>query len=1064
MTAEEDQQAAPLSESEIDFGALFNLSNVGMARADAQTGRLLQVNTAFCAITGYTEAELLTRREDDINHPEDRDRDRRRFLALVQGRSNSYEAEKRYQRKDGSIVWVSVTGNVVRSSAGQALRVVFVIHDITEHQQAKAALQASEERFHFITQAVNGLIFDWNLPTQEVYRSKKLYDLVGVWPEDAPPQAEWWHERIHPDDLTRLQPQIAALFASEQQLYQAEYRVRHAAGHWVEVREQVCLVRDDQGQVTRIVGCTVDISGQQAALRQRKQAEMALRRSEERLRVSQELSLDAFTILDCLRDGTGAIVDFVWTYVNPKAAEILQHPTQELIGQRLLKVLPGNRLNSELFDRYVRVVETGESHDLELSYEADGIVGWFRNMAVKLEDGIAIFFTDITPRKRAEAERERLLQALATERAQFEAVLRQMPAGVFIAEAPSGQMVLGNQQAEQIWRHPIVMAAQINDYQEYRGFHPGGRLYRPEEWPLARSLMTGEVVAREEIRFLRGDDTEGVMEASSTPIYNQQGQIISGVVIFQDVTERKQAEEDLRESERRFRRLVESNMFGVAFGRFPGGMHYANDYFLKMVGYTREEIETGQVRWTAITPSEFLALDQRAGVELRAKGVATPFEKEYIRKDGTRVPILIGAALLQEPSDQEEEIICFYIDLTEQKRAEAERERLLHQAQAAREEAETANRIKDEFLAVLSHELRSPLNPILGWSRLLQTRRFDEQGTQQALQTIERNARLQTQLIEDLLDVSRILRGKMALNVCPVNLVSVIEAALETVRLAAEAKRIQIQMVITADPVQISGDSARLQQIVWNLLSNAVKFTAEEGRIQVYLERGDSYAQIRVRDTGKGISPDFLPYVFDYFRQEDGKTTRRFGGLGLGLAIVRHLTELHGGKIQAESPGEGQGATFTVQFPLIMGRAVAETVAPLKGESIDLRQLRILVVDDDADMRTLMQIILEQQGAAVTITGSATEALLVFDQQPPDLLISDIGMPEMDGYSLLRQIRRRSPAQGGGVPAIALTAYAAEYDQKQALDAGFQQHLSKPIEPETLIREIVRLADREYTR
>lgn len=305
------------------------------------------------------------------------------------------------------------------------------------------------------------------------------------------------------------------------------------------------------------------------------------------------------------------------------------------------------------------------------------------------------------------------------------------------------------------------------------------------------------------------------------------------------------------------------------------------------------------------------------------------------------------------------------------------------------------------------------------------------------------------------------MRGKMVLNVCPVNLICVVEAALETMRLAAEAKHLQIQTVLPVDPVWVSGDAARLQQIVWNLLSNAVKFTSEQGKVEVRLVQIGTHAQIQVRDTGKGISPAFLPCVFDYFRQEDGKTTRKFGGLGLGLAIVRHLTELHGGTVHADSPGEGQGATFTIQFPLMPAKPNSQPTLADSSQAVDLSQLRILLVDDEVDMRDLGQFVLEQQGAQVIVAASAPEALQVFDHQPPDMLISDIGMPTIDGYMLIRQIRRRSPEQGGQVPAIALTAYAGEYDQQQALAAGFQRHLPKPVEPEGLVNAIAALLQQQ---
>ncbi|HEY9747730.1 MAG TPA: ATP-binding protein [Allocoleopsis sp.] len=404
-----------------------------------------------------------------------------------------------------------------------------------------------------------------------------------------------------------------------------------------------------------------------------------------------------------------------------------------------------------------------------------------------------------------------------------------------------------------------------------------------------------------------------------------------------------------------------------------------------------------------------------------------------------------------------EGVTIFVTDISDRKQAEAERDRLLQLEQSARSAAEQANRIKDEFLAVLSHELRSPLNPILGWSKLLQQRKLDEIATQRALETIERNAKLQTQLIEDLLDVSRILRGKMALTVSPVNLVTVVQAAIETVRLAAEAKQIEIQTLIAANLEQISGDPARIQQIVWNLLSNAIKFTPHGGWVEVRLEAIDHQAQIQVRDTGKGISPTFLPHVFEYFRQEDGTTTRKFGGLGLGLAIVRHLTELHGGTVSAESPGEGLGATFTVRIPFQRIATVFPEITSLDSNRVNLNGLKVMVVDDETDMRDLIAFILEQRQAQVRVATSAAEALAAFNQFQPQLLISDIGMPLMDGYMLLHQVRSRSPEQGGQIPAIALTAYAGELDQKQALKAGFQRHVAKPVEPDALIQAIVTL-------
>ncbi|MBL1177485.1 ATP-binding protein [Pantanalinema sp. GBBB05] len=378
-------------------------------------------------------------------------------------------------------------------------------------------------------------------------------------------------------------------------------------------------------------------------------------------------------------------------------------------------------------------------------------------------------------------------------------------------------------------------------------------------------------------------------------------------------------------------------------------------------------------------------------------------------------------------------------------------------AEAAREVAQAANRVKDEFLAVLSHELRSPLNPILGWSTLLLNNKLDAAKTRQALTTIQRNAKLQSELIEDLLDVSRILQGKLALNVAAVNLASIIRAAMETVRLAAEAKSIHIEANLAPEAGLVWGDATRLQQVIWNLLSNAVKFTPERGQVQIQLQPLASAVHITVSDTGQGIDPDFLPYVFDYFRQADAATTRKFGGLGLGLAIVRHLVELHGGTVEVASPGVGMGATFTVKLPLMSTQTTSPQNTPSTEPLADLQGIQVLVVDDEVDSREFITFVLEQFGAQVMTATTAAEALTCLMRSPPDILLSDIGMPDMDGYMLMQQVRRLPPEQGGQIPAIALTAYAGDFNQQRALQAGFQQHLSKPVEPEVLVETIAAL-------
>lgn len=732
--------------------------------------------------------------------------------------------------------------------------------------------------------------------------------------------------------------------------------------------------------------------------------------------------------------------------------------------------------------------------------------------------------------------------------------------------------------------------------------------------------------------------------------------------------ERQQAELALRQSEARFKRLVQSNLIGCIFWHEDGRILDANDAFLQMVGYTREELEAGLLNWKAMTPIEQIPWSEQSIAQMKRVGSADTLEKEYIRKDGSRVPVLLGGVMFENSQDQG---VSFVVDLSDRKQAEhslkernerlkllyetasdllsaeqpltlmnslfkklsrlmdlhyyfnflvdesgsqrrlrlasyggisqqeaasiayiefgqymcgliaqegrqiavddaqhstlpkaeviralgiraycgqplivqgrllgtlsfasltrthftseelallqatsdqvaiaLERAELIASLQRQTEQLTQANQIKDEFLAVLSHELRTPLNPILGWAKLLQSRSCNAETTTRALEAIERNAKIQTQLIEDLLDVSRILRGKLNLTRNEVDLVSTVVAALETVQLAAEAKKLDIRLEVLASPenpsphpvvpaiderqihnstllqypkIPVLGDASRLQQVIWNLLSNAVKFTPPDGRITVSLsvitkentQQGMSrerrmmgnaaidYAQIQVTDTGQGISETFLPHVFEYFRQAEGGTTRKFGGLGLGLAIAQHIVQAHGGTLQADSPGEGQGATFTVQLPLLKTQPEAD----LDAEPTDLafpsarrlHNLRVLVVDDEPDTLELIAFLLEGEGAIVQTATCVRAALAIFEEFHPDLLISDIGMPEADGYALLHQLRKQMTTPGKALPAIALTAFARDEDRHRAIAAGFHRHLAKPINPTDLISVMAEL-------
>ncbi|HEX8096383.1 MAG TPA: ATP-binding protein, partial [Pyrinomonadaceae bacterium] len=554
----------------------------------------------------------------------------------------------------------------------------------------------------------------------------------------------------------------------------------------------------------------------------------------------------------------------------------------------------------------------------------------------------------------------------------------------------------------------------------------------------------------------RKDGTLLDISLTVSPIRNAEGTVIGASKIARDITDRKRAEEALRRSERELADFFENAVVGLHWVGPDGIILRANRAELEMLGYAPEEYIGHHIE-------EFHA-DREAISDILGRLGSGESLSEYAArlrcKDGSIKHVLIDSSVMWDDSGFVH-TRCFTRDITERKRTEEERERLLESEREARREAEEAGRLKDEFLATVSHELRTPLTAILGWAHMLRSGQYQGVDEAKALETIERNARAQSQLIDDLLDVSRIVTGKLRLDVRPVDPNYFLESAIESLRPAAEAKGVRVQKIVDTGVVSVSGDPGRLQQVVWNLLSNAIKFTPRGGRVQIRLERVNSHIEIAVSDTGAGIAPEFLPHVFDRFRQADQRTTRQHGGLGLGLAIVRHLVELHGGSVRAESPGEGQGSIFTVLLPItpIYQRVSEERrVHPAARDTLPsydcperLDGMRVLVVDDDADTRELLKVGLGQCGAQVVLAASPGEALEALTASVPDLIISDIGMPGEDGYELIKKVRALPAGDGGKTPAIALTAYARAEDRLQALRAGYHMHVSKPVELAELV-------------
>ena len=573
---------------------------------------------------------------------------------------------------------------------------------------------------------------------------------------------------------------------------------------------------------------------------------------------------------------------------------------------------------------------------------------------------------------------------------------------------------------------------------------------RKNEEPLIlERVRRGQRVDHYETVRKRKDGQLINISVTVSPIRDDDGRIIGASKIARDITERERMHAALKESESRYRELLQLLPVAVHVCDATGMIRHFNQAATVLWGREPKTNDSSE-RFTGAhklfypdgRPMPFT--EHPVAVALRTGQPKLNVELCFERPDGTRRTALASAIPLFDSKDELIGAINCLQDVTQQKLAEEDRMMLLEREKEARNRAEEVSRHKDEFLATVSHELRTPLNSILGWARLLTDTQMDSRTSARAVETIERNARAQSQLIEDILDVSRAISGRLRLDVSTIDLIPLIEAAIDTVRPAAAAKGVRLQSILDPNSGPIAGDPQRIQQIVWNLLSNAVKFTPRDGRVQVRLQRVESHVDLTVSDSGLGIREEFLPYVFDRFRQADSSTTRKFGGLGLGLAIVRHLTELHGGTVRAESAGEGEGATFVVKLPVAIARSAQTSSTQWHGTSgqkasPNLRDLKVLVLDDEPDAREIITILLEQCGAEVRSAASVGQALGMLDEWKAHVLVSDIGIPERDGYDFIREVRRK----GIDSPAIALTAYARQEDRLRILGAGYQMHVSK---------------------
>ncbi|MEH2138710.1 PAS domain-containing protein [Nostoc sp.] len=986
----------------------------------------------------------------------------------------------------GTPKWWDSRITPVRDASGQVVQLVAISRDITARKQAEAerlqtemALREAHVQLESALAAGSVYTWRWNIAGNRVVVNAAFAHLFDVDPADATTAGlaiEFFINSMHESDRPRVSAAIQQAIETGEE-YTAEYRVHTATGEerWLTARGQVEY--DAAGRPIAFPGALADIT-------ERKRAQ------EDRDRFFQ-MSHDMLATID--KNG-------YFIQLNPAWTETLGYTLQELGAQPYIEFVHPDDQAKTIAEAEV-VAQGKPTIEFENRYRArDGSYLWISwNVVPFIEQGLLYCVArDITDRKQAEAaiaadlRDTQLLHDLSvqlTNETDIQVLYDEiMATAIVLTGADAGTVQI----LDTVTQDLVLLATQGFEQNMTEHFHRvnassntscgiglknGNRTFIDFDVPesedpdgsLQIHLEAGYLFGQSTLLITRSSKLIGMVSTHWREYRRPSDRELRFLDLLArqaaDLIEQRQTQAALRDSENRFRMAIESAQLGTwdwnlitnqliwdegckaMFGLLPEAESSIEVFFAGLHPNDRQRLEQ-VVQWT-LNPASSGKYD----VEYRTIGI----------EDGVERWIAARGQAYFDVDGNPQRFVGTVLNITEQKRIEAEREQLLVREQAARAEADRANRIKDEFLAVLSHELRSPLNPILGWIRLLQNGKLDLARQTEALKTIERNAKLQSQLIEDLLDISRIMQGKLTLTAAPVSLTFVISAAIETVRLAAEAKNIQILLDLSTTVSQVFGDATRLQQVVWNLLINAVKFTPQGGQVTVELRQLDGLAQIRVSDTGKGINPQFLPHVFEYFRQADSTTTRKFGGLGLGLAIVRQIVEMHGGTVKVESLGEDQGAIFTVQLPII--QQTVPTIAELvqtKAEKTEnpLSNLQILVVDDDVDTREFQAFVLEQSGARVIAVASGLEVLQVLDRSIPDVLVSDVGMPEMDGYMLIRQIRSRPPHQGGTIRAIAVTAYARDFERQKALQSGFQGHITKPVEPEILVKTIVDLLDR----
>lgn len=1043
-------------------------------------GVITSWNAAAERMFGYTSSEAIGKPITLIVPPERLEEEEAILERLRQGeRIDHFETFR--VSKDGKQIDISLSVSPVLDAAGRITGASKISRDISQRKRTEQELSESQERLRMAMEASQ--MGTWTRELNESNRTRwsaELEQIFGLNPGEFPGTEEAFFDFVHPEDRELVGEAVRGAIENHT-AYTVEFRYTRRGEtepRWMVGRGRAFY--DSAGKPYRLAGFGWDITA-------RKIAEEALWQQREWLRVTLSSIGDAVITTD-----TNGIVSFL----NPVAESLTGWTQEQTRGRPLTEVfnVVNQQTRQPVENPALRAMREGmivglANHTVLITRTGAEIAVDDSGAPIKDTDGkilgAVLIFRDITERRAAEER--------------FQVAVESAPNSVVMIDE-DGQIILVNSQTERLFGYarneligePIEMLVP----ERFRIHHPEYRAGFAAV-PQARPMGAGR-----DLFGLRKDGREVPIEIGLNPIQVKGKTLVLSSIV--DITERKQTERRMEANLAITRILAESPRLSDATPRILQTVGQSLGWEVGDLWLPEENELRCVDQWHAasanvaefMSKSRQLTLEWGVGLPGRVWASRRPAWIADVARDDNfprsavaeaaglhgalGFPILLGEKCVgimeffsNEIRQPDQELLAMLAGIgsqigqfIERKRAEEERTVLLAREKAAREHAEAASRAKDEFVAMVSHELRAPLNAILGWTQLLRTGKFDESETSHALEIVERNTKLQVQLIEDLLDISRVITGKLIMNMRPVELGRIVESAADSIRAAADAKSIIVDVHPGPRSCWVAGDPGRLQQIIWNLLSNAVKFTPRNGHVEVKVEREGSQVHLTVSDSGTGISPKFLPYVFDRFSQADTTGERRYGGLGLGLSIVRHIAELHGGTVRADSPGEGLGAIFTLTLPLSafqeetpeFKRAylLADSAEPSTA-TIRLDGLRVMIVDDEADTRELLTTVLSGYGAETRACSSAPDALELIERWRPSVLVSDIGLPNEDGYSLIRKVRSMGPDRGGDVPAVALTGYAKTEDRTRALGAGFQMHVPKPVEPVELVMVIASL-------